>query len=70
MSARSCVLRLMTKYMEEVKRELETMRAVGLDVPDRALLLGTYVSHMNGYERGGMGVSECADLLCDLARMA
>lgn len=56
----------MTRFMIQVLRELEAMRAVGMDVPEAALAKARDVELMWNYVN--MGISECADLLCELAR--
>lgn len=55
----------MTKFQEQVLKELEEMKALGMEVPDKAFALAREDEEMKDYEN--MKVSECADLLIALA---
>ncbi len=55
----------MTRFQEDVLKELEEMQTLGMNVPDGAFALARNTEEMNGYDN--MKVSECADLLVDLS---
>ena len=54
-------------FMSQVLNELQAMQEVGMDVPEKVWLMAMEPGVMSEY--GHMGITECADMLCDLARV-
>jgi hypothetical protein len=57
----------MTRFMTQVVNELKAMKAAGMAVPDLALKLAQDDETM--CDKHYMDISECADLLCELAEV-
>lgn len=56
-----------SRFMSQVQTELQAMRKAGLEVPDLALKMSMDHEVMAPFY--SMGITECADLLCELAEL-
>jgi len=59
----------MTRFQADVTKELREMKRVGMHVPAKAFELAKDAVEMTKTEEEGLGVTETADLLVDLAGM-
>lgn len=48
--------------------ELNAMKDIGMDVPEKAIKMASDLPTVSEYENSDLSVGDIADLLCDLAR--